>query len=638
MSDTLLAVLSVAVESPTDKLQRGFDRAADRNGLARFTWTSHGRLAVGLSGGTSGWTVQCRSSRRSSLVAVGCVRLDNRDEVGRWSAAPERWWSTASDLDLVLHAVDARGPRCLPHLLGDFAFVIWDVREQTLLAVRDALGVRPLFVREDAGRVLLSTRAALLAPEREEFDLEFIADYLLGGQPPERTVYAGVGAVPPGTIVRWRCGASSHERYWSAEQFQVDERLAMRPAEQSEEFRALFAEAVRTRVSGGGDVWSQLSGGLDSSSIVSMAQWLAEAGRMSHGIAGTVTHVPGMGGDEREYSDAVVERYRVRNEVLTGYWMLQDDGAPPPLTDQPYPAFPMYARDRRSALLVREAGGGVLLTGHGSDQYLTGNRYFLADHLAKGRLGRAARETVEWAVAERRSAWRTAFQFGIVPLLPAFLQQRFVKGGATPDWIIPSFARRFELRDRLPLLRQFAIAAGRKFDGPTIEALSHSSSGPAGGVTDDLVETRYPFLHRPLVELGLRLPPSLRIRPRTTKWIQREAMRGILPEPIRTRHTKGAIDGRLEWSLVRERDRIDTLLANSLLAELGSVDVIKVRHALEAARGGNSAALGAVVPLLSLESWLQVRTGRWSLGAHHDRISTSSTTAVEPSLAASHRR
>jgi hypothetical protein len=115
-------------------------------------------------------------------------------------------------------------------------------------------------------------------------------------------------------------------------------------------------------------------------------------------------------------------------------------------------------------------------------------------------------------------------------------------------------------------------------------------------------------------------------------------MRGILPERIRTRHTKGAIDGRLEWSLARERHRIGELLDRSVLAELGCVDVMKVRRALEAARGGDSAALGAVVPLLSLESWLQVRTGRWSLGEHHDRVSTSGTIAVRQSLAASHGR
>lgn len=638
MSDALLCILAPTVDSPLEDLRRRFDRAADRNGVARFTWTMHGRLTIGLSCGTGGWAVQCRSSRRSSLVAIGCARLDNREEVGRWSAAPERWWSTASDLDLVLHAVDARGPRCIPHLLGDFAFVIWDVHEQALIAARDALGVRPLFTRDEGGRLLLSTRAALLAPENERFDLEFIADYLVGGQPAERTIYAGVRSVPPGSIARWHCGSSSLTRYWSVEEFEVDERLGARPAEQIEAFRTLFAESVRTRLDGRGDVWSQLSGGLDSSSIVSMAQWLAETGAVPHGVAGTVTHVPGMGGDERDYSHTVVERYRVRNEVVSGYWMLQDDGSPPPLTDLPYPAFPMYARDRRSVSIVREGGGRVLLTGHGSDQYLTGNRYFLADHLAKCQLRRLVRETIRWSVAERRSVWRTGFQFAVVPHLPVRLQRRFAKGGAIPDWIVPSFARRFNLRDRLPLVRQFAVAAGRKFDGPSIEALAHSSSGPAGGVTNDLVEARHPFLHRPLVELGLRLPPFLRIRPRITKWIQREALRDILPEPIRTRHTKGAIDGRLEWSIARERQQIDRLLERSLLAELGCIDVMKVHRALEAARGGDSPALGAVVPLLSLESWLHVRTGRWSLGMSHDHVSTPRTAVGQSSTVASQRR
>src|SRR5438105_3512647 len=110
MSDALVCVLAPATELPLDALRRRLDRAAERNELSRFTWTTHGRLAVGLAGGTTGWQAQCRTSRRSSLVAAGCARLDNRDEVGRWSAIPERWSTATSDLDLILHAVDARGP------------------------------------------------------------------------------------------------------------------------------------------------------------------------------------------------------------------------------------------------------------------------------------------------------------------------------------------------------------------------------------------------------------------------------------------------------------------------------------------------------------------------------------------------
>src|SRR5687768_17066097 len=88
-------------------------------------------------------------SHTSSIVAAGDVRLDNRSEMIR--VADRMLPADATDLDVVVAAIDAAGESCISKLLGDFAFVLWDARAQKLLAVRDAFGVKPLYHRASSG-------------------------------------------------------------------------------------------------------------------------------------------------------------------------------------------------------------------------------------------------------------------------------------------------------------------------------------------------------------------------------------------------------------------------------------------------------------------------------------------------------
>jgi asparagine synthase (glutamine-hydrolysing) len=123
------------------------------------------------------------------------------------------------------------------------------------------------------------------------------------------------------------------------------------------------------------------------------------------------------------------------------------------------------------------------------------------------------------------------------------------------------------------------------------------------------IEMRYPFLYRPLVEFSLGLPVNERIRPGTTKWILREAMRGVVPEKIRTRSSKGAFDARILWSLTHERARIESLLKSPILGDLGCIDPIAFRKAVEGARTGIHVDSVTLFSALSLETWLSARAG-----------------------------
>jgi asparagine synthase (glutamine-hydrolysing) len=205
-----------------------------------------------------------------------------------WLRTRERL-ATSTDLEVVAEALDARGTECIPALLGDYAFVAWNASTRELIAARDAFGGRALYFTADVDRVALSSRAALLA-HPDSYSLEFIADYLVTGiDPSEPTIFQGVASVPAGSILTFRGQSPLLSRYWSAEDHEIDPRL--RGEEQYRAFRDLLIRSVRLRSTGGEDTWAMLSGGLDSSSIVSIAQRLAGQGVAAGGLGGTVTLV-----------------------------------------------------------------------------------------------------------------------------------------------------------------------------------------------------------------------------------------------------------------------------------------------------------------------------------------------------------
>ena len=125
------------------------------------------------------------------------------------------------------------------------------------------------------------------------------------------------------------------------------------------------------------------------------------------------------------------------------------------------------------------------------------------------------------------------------------------------------------------------------------------------GYLEKACEIRYPFLHRPLVELALAMPWSLKAVPGEPKAVLRRAMRGILPEPVR-RRTRNASTGHAVYTgLRKEWPVIERILDSSALVDLGAVDRDRLRNALQLARQGHAPDLGGLLSTLTLDAWLQ---------------------------------
>ena len=592
----------------------------DRADLMKYI--AHMRASVGdvqlnatLSGPFAAVADDARDAARpllgrwNNLVGVGDVRLDNRVEVARLASLTP--YPSISDLEVALAAVDVQGDSVLSRLVGDFAFVYWNPHACKLVAVRDAFGVRPLFVRSTPSMLVLASHIGVLGSE-ERIDPAYAARFLLGMcTSGTETIWSDVRAVPPGACLVQRGTVRTLRRHWSVADVRMDETLDESSA--VEKFRTLFREAVRSRLGDPAVTWAQLSGGLDSSSVVAVASGL---GQGEPTLAGTITLVDTLtGGDERVFSDAVIRQFGLRNEQITDHWAWQDDAAGPPRTDAPTPLYPFFARDRRVIDAIHRAGGRVLLSGFGSDHYLFGNLHYITDLAAKGQYNVAIRELLGWSIATRQSFWRMAGEYLVTPFLPAARASDPTDADRVPAWIDPSFARQHDVPHLLFGARIAAAKPGARFQARTLADLETVPVWVHGWPFDGAVDIRYPFLHRPLVEAALAMPATLRIRPGTHKWILREAMRGTLPERVRTRATKGSIDARIIWSLQYERVAIDRMLRDPILAQLGCVQAHALREAVDRARRGLPVHLVHLMSVLSLETWLAVRTGRWVGGA-----------------------
>lgn len=578
-----------------------------------FSWLKEGSISVLIAGSEPGEPLMARYARH---IAVGTVRLDNGDEIAhRVGCSPDG----LTDLELALRAVTQDDSRLIPLFEGDFAFVVIPPGRDAVLAACDVFAVKKLYYARRNDVLAIASRGEVLA-NGEKYDVQHLAElasycFPSGG----RCVYEGVSILPPASIETFQLSRSTLRSYWSAHDCQSTETLTSRPtADLVASCRELLTSAVRTRLTGRSDVWAQLSGGLDSSSVVSLTQQLLGNGAVSNGIAGTVTYVDthGTGADEREYSDAVVEHTGIVNEQLVDRVLWEQDEEGPPLTDQPSGLYPYYVRDRKLCQRVRDAGGRVLLTGQGGDELFAGNMFFFADWIAHGRIASAAAEMMARAATGRVSFWELAYKNALIPLLPKTVQRRIVREeGQVPPWITRQACRLYDLHARASASGTYAGRIGHKYEDAVAFVVDAIPAKLTTGLIEDFLDVRHPYLHRPLVEFALRLPPELVVRPYARKWVLREAMRGILPEVVRARVGKGAMFGLLSWSAASYHSYLQPLVRDPILAQLGIVDADKFRQAFTRARYERdrpSKTSPDVQYTLALEAWLQVRSGRWS--------------------------
>ena len=545
-------------------------------------------------------------------------RLDNRRElIARLRRHGAR--AASRDVELMLAAYGAWGDDCPSKLVGDFAFGLWDHARHRLLCVRDPLGVRPLYVLVQRDLLCFASqiRQVVAALQRiPPFDLEFVADRLAHGvdrADADCTPYRGVFRLKPGHRLIAERGRVRIERYWEwrvrGERSDSDDR------EYVDRFREIFAEGVASRVRGPGRVWSDLSGGLDSSSVVSVAARRKGASRLR---TVSVVFDESALSDERNWSLCVARAHAVEPHYIDGdahhpmsrlreaveYW------------EEPHAAAAFFSIHRQyGRLLIGGEGVPILLTGIGAEAVVMSKRQapvHLADLLRRGRIGPLRRELDVWqhvlGIPLSNLMWRYC-------LRPLVSRPLVVYDGLpdTHDWIERSFARRWDLDARARDAAMPVTCRGVA-DQWHVEAIGRITGFLLRGYLEKRCDVRYPFLHRPLVELSLAAPWSLKAAPGEPKALLRRAMRGVLPERIRRRAQDTSMGHAVYTGLRKEWPALERVVASSMLVDLGIANRERLHDALHLARQGHASDLGGLLTTLTLDAWLQHAAHRRDAG------------------------
>ena len=535
-------------------------------------------------------------------------RIDNRQELIA-DLSGHGVEPATDDGGVVLAAYEAWGDACPSRLIGDFAFGLWDAHAKRLVCARDALGVRPLYVLVWDDLVCFATQLRQLLAvclKTPPIDMEYVADRLaLGVDRPNtgRTPYGGLSRLEPGHRLIAEHGRVRIERYW--EWCRRDGGLGHHHQDWVDRFRDTFSDAVASRMSGADTVWADLSGGLDSSSIVAAA---ARAGGRPRPSTVTVVFGESQVSDEREWAEAVARSVDGQPHYIEGdahhpfsrlreavqYW------------EEPHSAAAFFGVHEQYAQLMGGNGVPVLLSGIGAEAVVLSKHQepvHLADLLRRGRLVALWRELDRWQRALKMPLSNLAFRYGLGPLIGG----PRVSYGWTPgghDWIADGFARTWNLGDRARRGNMPRTGRGSA-DQWHVELIGWITGFLLRGYLEKACDIRYPFLHRPLVELVLSMPWSLKAVPGEPKAVLRRAMKGILPERVRCR-TQSASTGHAVYNgLRKEWPVLQQIVDSSVLVELGAVDREGLRNALYLARQGHARDLGGLLSTLTLDAWLQ---------------------------------
>jgi asparagine synthase (glutamine-hydrolysing) len=491
------------------------------------------------------------ASADGRVVLAGDLRLDNRDEL---AAALDLGPRPGPDSALVLAAWNRWGETCAERLLGDFAFVVWDARRQSLFCARDHMGVKPLYYHlSDRLFACASEIKGLLAfsdlPRRA--DEGRIADYLLGTvDDTQATFYQDVRRLLPAHWMMVTASSSRLERYWALDP--THELRLGSDAEYAEAFGQVFTEAVRCRLRGADPIGSMLSGGLDSSAIVCTARQLLEkTGRAPlHTLSLVFPDLPEC--DERPWIEAVVASgagtaHFVRGDRLSPLADLEHLLVE---EDEPFWASHLFLH-RALYQATHAAGIRTVLDGFDGDSVVSHGLGRLAELASSLRLLRLGREVFAVASSLRRSA-RTVFLGHVIrPLTPRWLRRvkwamrgAGVAPGATPELLAGDFARRVDLGQRLKRWRNAAITVPRTARDAHAARLRLGLIPLGFEVADHAaarcaVEPRYPFFDRRLVELCLGLPAAQKLDVGWTRVVMRRALAAHYPPALRTRGDKG---------------------------------------------------------------------------------------------------
>ena len=526
--------------------------------------------------------------------------------------------SRNSDIEVLVHAYEQWGEAFLNRLRGMFALAIWDGRTRTLIAARDRAGEKPLYWTQTARGLLLASevKALLVRPDVSR-ELDPIAldqfltyEYVLA----PRTMLQGVHKLPPAHFLRYQGGRVTVHRYWDVADVPLKE---WQPDEAAAALRECLTRAVTRQLMADVPLGAFLSGGIDSSSIVALMSAASSqpVNSFSIGFAdGTYNELP----YAREVAALFKTDHRERQVSPDLGDMFERLVVH---LDEPFADVSMFPTFSVSELAREHVK--VVLSGDGGDELFGGYDAYQAQALAV-KLGWMGDALMPALAGVASALPPTEKKKGLVNKV-----KRFSAGAATAPadlghyrWMVYLSAK-----NKARLYRQGLRDALGAHDvyAPVREALGRFSQDDVLNrqlyadlslyLADDILvkvdrmsmapslETRAPFLDGDLMELAFSMPGDLKVRNGERKWILKQAMQDVLPEPILNRRKEGFSIPMKNWLRRELQPLMRDLLSRDRLARRGLFDADVVDGLMHEHVAGKENHAHTLFPLMVFERW-----------------------------------
>ena len=532
-------------------------------------------------------------------------------------------FTSHSDTEVLLRAWQQWGEACLPRLVGMFAFAIWDMRAQRVYLARDQIGIKPLYYgfTSSGDLVFASELKGLLAHPGVErrLDPQALEDYLaLGYVPDPKSIYRGIFKLPPGHWLSWRADDPEPvpQQYWDVP---FDRTVAMPTDEAAAQLRSLLDEAVAGQMIADVPLGAFLSGGVDSSAVV------ASMSRASRQPVRTCS----IGFDQGDFDETVYAR-RVARHLHTRHFERQvsaDDYALldtlAAVYDEPFSdssALPTY----RVCELARTQVT-VALSGDGGDENFAGYRRYRLhawESSLRARLPLSLRKRVfgllggiypkaDWAPRPLRA--KTTLQalahddveayYHSVSITPAAMRQRLYSA---------SFKRELQGYSALAVFRFHAKRAPTDHPLLLAQYLDLKTWLPGDILTKvdrasmaHSLEVRVPLLDHRLVEWASSLPPGLKLKGGTGKYLLKKALEPDLPHEVLYRTKMGFSVPLAAWLRGPLSKRVREALLTGAIAECGYFEPVMLDRLVRQHAAGRRDHSATLWSLLMLDAFLR---------------------------------
>jgi asparagine synthase (glutamine-hydrolysing) len=544
----------------------------------------------------------------------------------------------STDVEIAAGAYEKWGAECFGRLIGDWALSIWNPCERSVLLAKDPIGTKHLYYSIEKDQASWSTildPLVLFAGPALEICEEYVAGWFSYFPAAHLTPYVGIRAVPMSSSVLLRPGKQTITKYWD---FNPGKRIRYRSdAEYEEHFRTVFAQAVQRRLRSDRPVLAELSGGLDSSSIVCVADLvLAQAQNQNATPALNITPNSGLtprldtiswyddsfehiepDSNERRYFSKIEEK-RGRTGCHIILRSLRKDGSSQislasDLENSRLAVIPLSNRKlsehyRQYAAYMLSQGHRITLSGIGGDTVTGGDlptpRPELQNLLAKARFVSLARQLNAWAAKMGKPRlpllWEAARGFFTPALTGAPIEMRLA------PWFNPGFIRRnhIALGGYPSKLRMFGSLPSFQENVVALNALRRQLANVCLH-SHLLREVRFPYLDRDFLEFLYAVPREQIVGVGKRRFLMKRALAGIVPNEVLNRRRKAFVpqestkDSATQWPNLTETGQ--QIVGSSL----GIIDPNQLFEALQRARRNEECSIGLLRRTLMLEFWLR---------------------------------